>query len=216
MTFVWTYHEWEPLDGDVAAARPLVADTLLQTVQSGRRPPVSVDGLIQYGDIAYLSCRILMLAAMAVHPEALYCASQALEKYMKAVLVHRSQSSKGYQHGLVRLAHALAGEFADPEFLLVCERLAPFEEAGRYPDNTVPEWEHNLNLLTFLDGFVVHARRSAGMGPNTFNMVRYLLEHDAAGNAFVGAAIAAVRQGNHYVQELLQAGYAPPDSPPAT
>jgi HEPN domain len=182
------------------------------TAENAPQETVTTDGYIQYGDIAYLSCRILMLASMAVHPEALYCASQTIEKYMKAILISRAESVRGRGHDLVRLSRALQGEFLDSQFVLICERLAPFEEAGRYPDNTVPAWEYDLSLLTFLDGFVVHARAAAGMSPGCINLVKYLLTQDASGNPVLAAAVQAVREQNRHIAELLTPGYLPSDS----
>jgi len=146
--------------------RPLTADAVLEPTE-GDKIEQTPEGLIEYADQAYVALRLLMIASEATHPGALYHAGQVVEKYLKAVLLSRrwtvkdvSKAAKPRGHNLVGLAEAAGEEFADGEFIELCRRLMLFETAGRYPDHDLMAWEYSLELLTVIDDFVVHCRRS--------------------------------------------------------
>jgi HEPN domain-containing protein len=203
LTFQWTHYPWE--DPSLSpAAKPLVANDIFQSQVAPRKHPATVEGLVDYADSAYLSCRILMISSTLVHNEALYCAAQTFEKYMKAILLQRNQNIRPYKHDLVKLANALGDEFSDPEFLQVCERLSPFEEAGRYPDHLVDRWSYPIEFLAFLDSFVAHCRDLLRLPAGTRTAIASLLAQDPQGNPVMRAAITAIRDKNHFLSQLQQ------------
>jgi HEPN domain-containing protein len=138
------------------------------------------------------------------HPEALYCAAQTIEKYLKAILVARTGNPhRDQRHDLVKLAHAVAAqapEFAAQEFIGLCKQLQPFAIAGRYPDSNYAEWSFSLELLTFLDGFVAHCRHLIDLPPDLPDALNWMLRDELrlfASNEVMRAARVAVTDNNH-------------------
>jgi HEPN domain-containing protein len=203
MVLGWVSHPWQPgrESWDSHDALPLRADDVLITIHQPS-PPVTAEGLMLYADMSYLACRILFLASTTLHAEALYCASQVMEKYMKAILLTRGAPHRNI-HALVPLAERLGGEFTDPEFLTLCARLQNFAVAGRYPDHRLAAWSYPLALLTFLDSFVVRCRRLANRPAASFNVIRAPLAQETQGNPVMEAAIRAVRDNNRYLATLV-------------
>ena len=222
-------HTWEACDwisGWTTAhgtrSRRVEAGRLVWAAAQSTTNP-TVEGLVAYADSAYLSCRILMIASTAVHFEALYCAAQTIEKYMKAILLH-DLGVTDYMvlgvpdasnhvvkvrgtHDLLLLAKAVASqesheEFGDPEFQALCTVVTPLEVAGRYPDNKISEIQYDLSFLTFLDGYVVHCRELLSVGPNAVNLVKRLLLPTAHENPVMQAARLAVRDNNRHIEQL--------------
>jgi excisionase family DNA binding protein len=234
VTFQWGYRPWAgPNAGNI---QPLLADEILDRrlldedlPGSKKSPTFTVAGMVLYAEQAYLACRILMLANRALHLEALYCAGQAVEKYMKAIRARDAMDAavaagtrtdldpldksiydpEKDGHRLCVIAEKLAptyGEFAQTEFLKVCERLDSFEVAGRYPDHKVKTHWHALNLLTFLDEFVVHCRELLGLIPMSHDFIRDLLNIGGPVNVVQLAAARAILERNERVRELM--GYS--------
>jgi hypothetical protein len=182
--------------------RPLDA-TYLAGLERTERSAPSVVGMVAYGDIAWVACRVLMLSSRYTHPEALYCAGQTIEKYLKALLLARGQpitETRGRRefptHDLPLLASRLGGEFADPEFLQLCRTLQPFEIAGRYPDHDLDRWEHDLALLTFLDGFVARCRALIDPGLPALPEIVPAMFAERPGNPAMRGAQEAVADNN--------------------
>jgi hypothetical protein len=206
---MWTYYPWLS-----AIPRHLRFDELLETQPSSSKRGDWLPDFIQYADMSYLACRILMISSTTVHPAALYMAGQTIEKYMKAVLLRLGQKVP-HTHNLTRLAgkvcHALAdagnGEgasmFADAEFLNLCEHLARFDIAGRYQPEGIAGWRYSLNLLSFLDEFVVRCRGMIGIASNTSNIVGALLQQNTKDNTVMAAAVTAVRDNNRHIDALM-------------
>jgi HEPN domain-containing protein len=214
VTYQWSFREWgksrSPKDNPIE----LHADALLWPLVGAAKEP-SVEGFMEYADQAYIGCRVLMLASEAVHPAALFLAGQVLEKYMKAILLSRGRTFKQVMaaarapkelriangHYLEGLANGIGDEFADKEFIEVCRRLQPFETAGRYPDHSLDGWMYTLQLLTFLDEFVLHGRELIGRHP-MHNYVREVAEQDTYPNPVMAAAVAALRDQNRQIDVL--------------
>jgi HEPN domain-containing protein len=179
-----------------------------------RRRQPSVADLVFYADVAYAPARVLTQASEAVHAEALYCVGQTIEKYLKAVWLAKSGSQATTGHDLSLLALTLAETyadltaFADPEFVMLCEHLQPFEEAGRYPDHKLDGWGFDPELLTFLDGFVAHCKRLlTDLGvPNSDTAIAQTLRQPGASNPVMAAATRAVAEHNRYLLGLLGKG----------
>lgn len=214
----WHFYRWRT-EGKAALDQiqlPLQVEKLLITNPIGLTPdgkpernPLSVEGLIYYGDTAYLAARILMLAGESVHPESLYCVAQTIEKYMKAILLSKLGENRyrlvrrsfGNGHQLARIAKSVVtecglGEFGDSEFLRLCQTLEPFEEAGRYPDHQFKGWGYTLDLLTFLDGFIVHSRKHVIVPAGTVNVLNQFKRQNIGGNPVMLAALKAYRDNN--------------------
>jgi hypothetical protein len=199
----WSYYRWQlPADPPVDAPVALRHKDLLITAPS-TPPKVTSQGLMIHADISYLSCRILMLSSQAVHPAALYTAGQTIEKYLKAVLL---ESGKGIRrhHGLVQLAKEAGKPFDDDEFLELCRHLEAFNVAGRYPDHALHAWRYSLNLLAFLDAFVVICRQIAQMPSGAPNVIAELGQQDCADNPVMAAAVIALQDQNRHLSELIQ------------
>jgi HEPN domain-containing protein len=206
----WSYIPW--LSSERIALRfSELLETQPAQVTFGNKLP----DFIRYAEMSYLACRILMISSMAVHPPALYMAGQTVEKYLKALLLKLHQDPPK-THNLRKLAgrvHAsllefpvvqqAAGRFDDIEFLRLCDHLGHFDNAGRYPPEKIGRWRYSLNLLAFLDEFVVRCRELIGVSRNTPNVVAELLEQEPNDNLVMAAAITAVRDNNHRVEELL-------------
>ncbi len=206
----WTYYPWL-----ASTKAQLKFSDLLEVQPSSLKPEDRLADFIYYAEMSYLACRILMISSVTVHPAALYMASQTIEKYMKALLL-RLRKKVPRIHQLTKLTKevrkafadsnvdpALAKAFADEEFLMLCEHLEKFEAAGRYPPEGLAGWQYSLNVLAFLDEFIIRCRNLIGIGNNTPNIVRNLLTQEPAGNVVMAAAIAAAQDNNHYVDELL-------------
>jgi hypothetical protein len=242
--FTWR-EDWAAVDRSVDAPRPLDADALLEAHRRSppapdsqpprtsaevtalrarqrteqRRPP-TVGEYVAYADVAYVSARLLTLASEAVHPEALYCVGQTIEKYLKAIWLKKAEQAApaGTQpaapitHDLSWLALTLAqtyvdlAAFADPEFIKLCEHLHPFEEAGRYPDHKLDGWGFDPELLTFLDGFVARCKGLLGdLGePNRMTAIARVLTQPAGHNPVMAAATRAVAENNRHLLGLLR------------
>ncbi|MBK7782031.1 MAG: HEPN domain-containing protein [Ardenticatenia bacterium] len=211
MAFTWTYVPWQA--SEPVQPRPLDPDVLLHVFPRPKPNPSAADWAF-FADVSYLSCRILMLSSQATHFEALYCAGQTIEKYMKAIWRHRAGATARTNHALVVLAELLAltypdlDEFADSSFLETCRRLEPFDVGGRYPDTTLGGRAHSLELLTFLDGFVAHCRDLLGLDPAApINLVASVLGQ--GGHSIMLAASEAVREENHYLDALTGSSNVP-------
>ena len=205
----WTYYPWAP-SGKPLPKEPvhLKFQELLETHPSqikGKAKSGKLEGMIEYADISYLSCRILMLSSIAVHPAALYMAGQTIEKYLKAVLLKRKPElplSELRTHKLTKLAGQVGGPFADREFVQLCEHIEKFDIAGRYFDHALEGWGYSLNLLAFLDAFVVRCREITGMPLDTPNRVTNLLDQKTGQNQVMAAALQAVSDNNRHLDEL--------------
>ena len=133
MAFSWVYYPWQ--GGPQAQPVPLDPNALLHVFPRPVPDPSPADWAF-FADVSYLSCRILMISSQATHFEALYCAGQTIEKYMKAVWRHRSGTVPRTNHALVALAELLAqnypdlDEFVDSQFLEICRRLELFAVGG--------------------------------------------------------------------------------------
>lgn len=207
----WTYYPWL-----TSVPVPLKFADLLETQPSSIERGDWLPDFIHYAEMSYLACRILMIASTTVHPTALYMASQTMEKYMKALLLRTGQKEVPRTHNLTNLARRVHGAltnrsvdrsiadlFADQEFLKLCEHLKKFDIAGRYPPEGLAGWRYSLNLLSFLDEFVVRCRGLIGIARNTPNTVGALLTQDTANNTVMAAAVTAVRDNNHHLDALL-------------
>lgn len=208
----WTYYRWpesEPVR--------LVANDILQTTP-GSKAGEPLHHLIRYADMSYLSCRILMISSEEVHPPALYMAGQTVEKYLKALL-QKFAGTYRWRHPLTELAEEVhgvltdkgskdAGLFNDPEFVALCEQLQEFDIAGRYQPERIASWHYYLNILGFLDAFVVKCREIIGVNLDSTNVVRDLLLQDTTTNEVMAAAVRAVRDRNRHVEALLNPGSA--------
>jgi HEPN domain-containing protein len=199
--FQWDYFSWEIHEPSRLRLR---ADDILKTHPAPARNTSTVESFVNYADTAYLSCRVLMLASMFTHAEALYCAAQTLEKYMKALLLQRDGAVPVFAHNLAKYAKVLGDEFVASEFLEVCERLSPMAEAGRYPDHKLQGWGHPIELLAFLDSFVSHCRDLLSLPTGTRNIINELLNQEPNGNPVMAAAITAVRDKNHFLDVLTR------------
>lgn len=206
----WTYYPWT----DPASVQLRFAD-LIET-----QPPLltykdRLPDFVQYADMSYLACRILMISSITVHPAALYMASQTIEMYMKVLLL-KLREEIPRTHRLTRIAtqvyDALAKSSVDPsitslfaneEFLKLCTHLQKFAVGGRYPPKDMAGWRYTLNLLAFLDEFVVQCRALIGISRNTPNIVASLLGQETSSNSVMEAAVTAVRDNNHHVDVLL-------------
>jgi HEPN domain-containing protein len=208
VTNSWSYYRWLE-----AAPVPLKASDVLVTQSS----PTGKKGdplhhLIRYADMYYVACRILMLASYQVHPPALYAAGQAAEKYMKALLLHLTGTyPRGHDltdlaarvhEALVSVDPASAPLFTDREFVELCQHLTEFDIAGRYQPRTVDSWRYHLNLLGFLDAFVVKCRELLAFSPAHPNVIRSLLMQNSEDNQVMAAAINAFCDNNHYTRKL--------------
>ena len=174
MSYQWEYRPWRR-----ASKQALKADDILDATLASRNKP-SKHGFIRYADQAYVAARIVALADHDVHLASLYFMGQAIELYFKALLLERLDADRWDRafgrkpanapalpapvlktHDLVKLARDVGQdhpEFLDPEFLVLCERLTAFQEAGRYPDHIIKQWSDDLSRVTFLDAFVAHCR----------------------------------------------------------
>lgn len=205
MVFQWTYHKW--IDDPKHPAQKLDANSILLTERNVSIPPQTVQGLVTYAEMSYVACRILMLASRSTTLPALYFAGQTVEKYLKAVWLEKAGTKRKTGHKIAKLACRIAqrfpelAEFGDPEFLKVCERLEPFDEAGRYPDNAIKQWGVHLHLLTFLDTFVTHCRQITG-SPTQLNPIQQIATQD--GNKIMKAAITAIRERNREFNSLAE------------
>lgn len=214
MTNGWSYYRW--LESAPVALK--ASDVLITQASPTGKKGDPLHHLIRYADMYYLACRILMIASYEVHPPALYAAGQAVEKYLKALLqnltgayprMHDLQQLAARVHGaLASKDPSNASLFADREFLTLCQHLKEFDIAGRYQPHTVDGWHYYLNLLGFLDAFVVKCRQLLAFSPRSPNVVRNLLMQETKDNEVMAAAITAVRDNNHHVRKLLNP--APP------
>jgi len=203
----WSYYPWTiPGSPPVNAPVALKCEDLVLTHPSNIRRWSRLQGMIQYADMSYLSCRILMISSRAVHPVALYMAGQTIEKYLKAVLLTRQQRVPRV-HKLTKLAELAGAPFASQEFVKMCQHLERFDIAGRYDDHPLGGWQYSLNLLAFLDAFVTRCRRIVQMPSNTPNMVANLQRQDSGENPVMAAAVRALQDNNWHLNELVD----PPD-----
>jgi len=199
----WPYYPWR-LPGDPPVDSPirLRHKNVLITAPSDPGALTSLD-MIVHADISYLSCRILMLSSRVVHPAALYMAGQTIEKYLKAILLASGRDAPRH-HRLVKLANCVGAPFDDEEFLELCRHLEPFNVAGRYPDHPLYAWRYSLNLLAFLDAFVVKCRQIAQMPPDASNVIAQLGRQDCGDNPVMAAAVIALQDQNRHLLELTQ------------
>ncbi|MGI8551275.1 MAG: HEPN domain-containing protein [Dehalococcoidia bacterium] len=199
MTFHWSYRNWTE-----GQEHQLVADEILHLEEAELTHIADIGNLVFYADKAYAACRILMLSSRELHFEALYCAQQTMEKYMKALLLSAGRKV-GKHHCLEQFAGEVKEdhpEFGDGEYVELCRRIEHFEVAGRYPDHNLDRWEYELELLTFLDEFVFHCRellRIRSMSPNTLAD----LLAGAPENKVMAAAKVALRERNARLESLL-------------
>lgn len=203
MTSPWVYHPWQPKPWDKSDGLPLKADQVLEITSQGSSTQPDVEHWVIYADQAYLACRILMLSSRHIHYEALYCAQQTLEKYMKAILCKEQRLGR-VGHDLNELAHLVGQahqEFNDQEFLKVCQKLTQFEEAGRYPDSDVDIHEHDLSLLTFLDFFVTHCRDILSFNQGLWNTIAEYWNEPQ--NRTMQAVRQTLEDNNRYLGQLL-------------
>jgi len=199
----WSYYPWS-VSGEPLADSPvaLKCEDLVST-QPAKSPRVpKLQGMIRYADMSYLSCRILMLSSTVVHPVALYMAGQTIEKYLKAVLLAQQKPIRTH-HNLTQLAGQAGAPFASQEFVKVCQHLKAFNIAGRYDDHALGPSRHSLNLLAFLDAFVVCCRQIVQMPSDTPNLVEELQTQDSGDNRVMAAAVIALRDHNRHLHQLL-------------
>ena len=199
----WTYYPWA-LPGGPPVTAPVALNwhDLVITQPSNARPTPTLQGMMQYADMSYLSCRILMLSSTAVHPVALYMAGQTIEKYLKAVLLTR-QPHVPRTHKLTKLAAQAGAPFANQEFLQMCQHLEIFDIAGRYDDHALAGWKYSLNLLAFLDAFVARCREILQVPSHTPNLVEELQTQHSGDNPVMAAAVVALRDNNRHLHQLL-------------
>src|SRR5437764_5370789 len=74
----WTYLPWPSSQTE---RRPVEADKVLLSAPGHHQ--FTVEGAVLYAEQSYLACRLLLLCNRALTLEALCCAGQTLEKYMK-------------------------------------------------------------------------------------------------------------------------------------
>jgi hypothetical protein len=199
----WSYYPWTVRGGPpVEAPVALKCEKLIITrpAKSARVP--KLQGMIQYADMSYLSCRILMISSTVVHPVALYMAGQTIEKYLKAVLLAQ-QKPMPRTHKLTELAGQAGVPFTSQEFVKLCQHLERFDIAGRYDDHALAGWIYSLDLLAFLDGFVVRCREIVQMPSDTPNRVANLQGQDSGDNPVMAAAVTALRDKNRHLDELV-------------
>jgi hypothetical protein len=203
MSYAWTYRRWGD-DATRQSERPLQASDLLASAVGTNRHPPTTDDWLRYMEVAYLSCRILMIASTTVHLEALYCAGHVLERGMKAVMQFRGMTiPSGHKgHDLEGLCNAIGDEFTDPEYVKLCQLLQPFQEAGRYPDHRLVAHAHSLNLLRFLDSFVLHIRELVGKHDGSDSQMAKLKTSSMGANAVEKATLIAMSDQNALRQDL--------------
>jgi HEPN domain-containing protein len=190
VSYQWEYRPWMGTPKQTLKADDVLDATMATTytppkARKGKAPKLSTVRLsklapIRYADQAYVAARMIGLTDQDVHLASLYFMGQAMELYLKALLLHRLEADDmarafGFPpanapalpdpelktHDLVMLAQGVGQdhpEFLDPEFIALCERLTAFQEAGRYPDHWVQRWVLSLSRVTFLDSFVAHCR----------------------------------------------------------
>ncbi len=113
-----------------------------------------------------------------------------------ARLVHKALVDNGLEPSTTDL-------FSDKEFLKLCEHLNKFQIGGRYPPKDMAGWAYSLNLLAFLDEFVVQCRSMVDLERGTPNMVAELLSQDTKDNSVMAAAVTAVLDNNRQVDALI-------------
>lgn len=200
----WTYHFWWSHRGDVDQPQCLRADHIIEMHWLKTRHTPRVDDWLMYMEMAYMSCRLLLISSTVLHLEAFYCAAQTLERGMKAVITHRGldvlKGQKG--HDLPALAESLGDDFNEAEFIELCRRLQSFQEAGRYPDNDVSHFAYPLSILTFLDGFVVRCRALCGNLAGSSSWTSIAVTEGRSGNEVQQAAVVAICDNNRFLPDL--------------
>jgi len=200
----WTYHFWWEHRGEVDQPRPLQADHIVTVHLLEQRSEPIVDDWLRFMEIAYMSCRVLMIGSSFLHPEGFYCAAQTIERGMKAIMMHRGLNRPKGKHGhdLKELATILGGEFSDPQFIELCRRLTVFQEAGRYPDSDLSHFVYPLTILTFLDGFVVRCRELCGKPRGSRSSTADAIAIGRQGHEVQQAAAVAICDKNRFLVDL--------------
>lgn len=221
MTSPWTFRPWR---GD--SPRALRAGDLLHAepkkVAAGSR---SIE-FLPYADEAYVTARFMLLADCDLYLPGLYFVGQAVEKYMKALLLdHREKDRlarlfdptsakraplaplKKRLHDLKALAQdigAVHSEFKDAEFIEVCSRLTSFEVLGRYPDHAVESWGYSRNIIAFLDKFVVHCRQLLQVDPrqDRADLIHILLTSGSPDSLGICGLVLTLAEENDFLPEL--------------
>lgn len=108
----------------------------------------------------YFLSRVLILST--IYELGFYHFQQCIEKFLKAYLIQKNKTF-GNTHDLDKLRKLCAEVdtfFEDPDLAEGCNKITPFEVAGRYPSKQVRSYGYiTPHILFFLDEFVSEMKK---------------------------------------------------------